>query len=191
MIDHILQKFIDILCGSLDNQQQIEEEIKNGKQLHPYAKHVTDVCDHKILNRPKDHEGVYILEESYYRKPGETTIDLKPLLFYLRSDGVSKALLQSVQIPLHLDKAEVTNDNEELKFDWNELSFRQFGVAEYTLHKDGYFTVDHSAELGEGVTFRLVEKLSNEGLEVMEIVHVNGIKVTPYDTSIFYRHIKS
>jgi len=98
-MDSILKKFTDILCGTLDNQAQINQQIADGEQLHPYAKHVTDICDHKIINRPADHEGLYILEESYYTKPGSDEIELKPLLFYMRSDGVSKALLNSVQIP--------------------------------------------------------------------------------------------
>lgn len=190
MMDHILKRFTEVLCGSLDNQQQIDEEIKAGKQIHPYAKHVTDVCDHKIINRPGNHEGIYILEESYYIKPGQTEMELKPLLFYMRSDGVSKALLQSVQIPEQYDKAEVTNANDELVFDWKELSFRPFGIAEYTLHEEGHFTVDHSADMGNGLNFRLIETLSSEGLEVMELVHVNGVKVTPYDTPILYKKIK-
>lgn len=191
MMDKILKRFAEVLCGSLDNQQQIDEEIKAGKQIHPYAKHVTDICDHKIINRPDDHEGMYILEESYYIKPGETEVELKPLLFYMRSDGISKALLQSVQIPTKFEKSEVTNDNKDLIFDWNELEIRPFGVAEYSLHNGDYFTVDHSADMGNGVNFRLIETLSSDGLEVMELVHVNGVKVTPYDTPILYKKIRS
>ncbi len=191
MMDHILRKFADVLCGTLDNQAQIDAEIAAGKQLHPYAKHVTDICDDKIINRPPDHEGMYVLEESYYIYPGKEETELKPLLFYMRSDGKSKALLQSVQIPLHISKAEATNDNAQLILDWNELEFRNFGVAEYTLHKNGSFTVDHEADMGDGLTFRLIETLSKDGLEVMELVHKNGVKITPYDTPIQYRHVKS
>jgi len=189
-MDSILKRFTEILCGTLDNQAQIDSQRANGQQTHPYAKHVTDVCDHKIINRPQGHEGIYILEESYYLYPDKTEMEIKPLLFYMRSDGIQKALLQSVQIPERLDKAEVTNDNEELIFDFNELTFRPFGVAEYTLHENGaYFTVDHLADMGGGITFRLTEKLSDEGLEVMELVKKDGVKITPYDTPILYKRI--
>lgn len=189
-MDTILKKFTEILCGTLDNQAQVDEERKNGQQIHPYAKHVTDVIDHKIINRPSDHEGMYILEESYYIHPGKEEMEIKPLLFYLRSDGVSKALLNSVQIPERFDKAEVVNANESLEFDFHELKLRPFGTAEYTLHEGGYFTVDHTADMGGGVIFRLIETLSKEGLEVMELVHKNGQKLTPYDTPILYKNIK-
>lgn len=189
-MDKILERFVEILCGTLDNQAQVEEEKANGKQIHPYAKHVTAVCDHKIRNRPADHEGVYILEESYYLYPGKE-MEIKPLFFYVRSDGQNKALLQSVQIPDHLDKAEVINANEDLVFDFNELSIRPFGVAEYTLQEGGHFTVDHLAEMGNGITFRLTETLSDEGLEVMEMVKKNGVQLTPYNTPILYRRVKN
>ena len=185
-MDRILKRFTEILCGILDNQKQIDEERAAGKQIHPYAKHVTAVCDHKIINRPTDHEGLYILEESYYIYPGKE-MDIKPLLFYMRSDGHQKALLQSVQIPEKFDKAEVINDNEDLIFDFNELTIRPFGVAEYTLGEDGAFTVDHEADMGGGITFRLTETLNDEGLTVMEMVKKDGVQLTPYNTPILYK----
>lgn len=189
-MDTILKKFTEILCGSLDNQEQIDQERKDGQQIHPYAKHVTEVIDHKIINRPPDHEGIYILEESYYIYPGKEETEIKPLLFYMRSDGVSKALLQSVQIPERLEKSEVVNANESLVLDFHELTLRPFGTAEYTLHEGDYFTVDHTADMGGGLVFRLIETLSKEGLEVMELIHKNGVKITPYDTPILYKNIK-
>lgn len=189
-MDHILKRFTQILCGTLDNQAQIDREKKAGKQVHPYAKHVTAICDHKIINRPEGHEGLYILEESYYIYPGKEEVELKPLLFYMRSDGKNKALLQSVQIPERLEKVEVTNDNKELVLDFKELSIRNFGVAEYTLHEEGYFTVDHKANMGNGITFQLIETLSDKGLDVMELVKKDGIKITPYDTPIEYRRVE-
>lgn len=188
-MDKILTRFTEILCGTLDNQAQIDAEIATGQQIHPYAKHVTAICDHKIFNRPEGHEGLYILEESYYIYPGKE-LELKPLLFYMRSDGKNKALLQSVQIPERLTKVEVTNDNASLMLDFNELTIRNFGVAEYTMHDDGaYFTVDHLADMGGGITFRLTETLSDEGLTVMEMVKKDGIQLTPYNTPILYKNV--
>jgi len=188
MTDFLLQRFTDILCGTLDNQAQVDQEIANGKQLHPYAKHVTDICDHMIHNRPEGHPGSYILEESYYVYPGKE-MELKPLFFYIRSDGISKVMLQSVQIPERFTKEEFTNSNSELSMDFSELQMRDFGVAMYEYHPDGYFTVDHEADMGGGLTFRLIETLSDNSLEVMELVHKDGIKLTPYETPILYKKI--
>ncbi len=189
-MDTILKNFTEILCGTLDNQTQVDAERAAGKQLHPYAKHVTGICDDIVMNRPQDHEGIYILEESYYLHPGNETMELKPLLFYVRSDGESKALLQSVQIPEHITKEEATNANESLIFDWNQLAFRNFGVAEYTWYEsEQCFKVDHEADMGNGITFRLIETLNREGLQVMELVHKDGVKITPYDTPIHYKPV--
>lgn len=190
-MDKILKRFTDILCGTLDNMAQVARERVAGRQVHPYAKHVTAICDHKIINRPSNHEGLYILEESYYIPPGKTEaeMELKPLLFYMRSDGKNKALLQSVKIPEKYTKAEVTNDNEDLVFDWHDLTFSPFGVAEYTLQVTDQFTVNHIANMGNGITFQLIETLSDEGLEVMELVRKDGVKITPYDTPIEYRNV--
>lgn len=188
-MDHILRKFTEILCGTLDNQEQVDQERAAGNQVHPYARHVTDICDHKIINRPSYHEGLYILEESYYVKPGSEVMELKPLLFYMRSDGVSKALLNSVQIPSHFTKEQARNDNKGFTMDWNDLELRNFGTAEYELQEDGSFKVDHQADMGGGITFRLIETLTKDGLSVMELVHKDGVKITPYDTPILYKNI--
>jgi len=188
-MDDILRKFTEILCGTLDNQEQVDRERAAGKQIHPYAKHVTDICDAKIVNRPEGHEGLYILEESYYVKPGSEVMELKPLLFYMRSDGVSKALLNSVQIPAKFTKEQARNENKNFIMDFNDLELRNFGTAEYELQEDGSFKVDHEADMGEGVTFRLIETLSSEGLSVMELVHKDGVKITPYDDPIEYKNV--
>jgi hypothetical protein len=191
-MEPILKKLVDILCGTLDNQAQIDAEIAQGKQIHPYAKHITDSCDAKIINRPPDHEGIYILEESYYVYPGKDEVELKPLFFYFRSDGASKVFLESVQIPSKFTKEEFTNDNAALIIDWNNLEIRAFGVAEYLWYEEERcFKVDHEADIGNGVTFRLIETLNYEGLQVMELIHKDGVKITPYDTPILYKKVKS
>lgn len=188
-MDETLKKFTEILCGNLDNQAQIDKELAAGKQVHPYAKHVTAICDHKIINRPADHKGIYILEESYYTYPEKET-QVKPLFFYVRSDGNKKVLLQSVSIPEKYNLHEVVNSNERLVFDFNELTFSAFGTAEYALQVTGQFTTNHIADIGNGVTFQLTETLSESGLSVMEIIQKDGVKLTPYDTPIIYKKIE-
>ncbi len=187
-MDKILKRFTDILCGTLDNKAQIEAEKEAGRQIHPYAKHVTDLFSHRIINRPKDHEGIYVLEESYYTYPDEET-SIKPLLFYLRSDGEHKVFLQSVQIPEKFNVEEATNANESFVLDFNELSIRPFGIAEYTLMETDEFTTNHIGIVGPGVTFQLTETLSDHQLSVLEILRKDGVKLTPYDTPIIYKKI--
>ena len=49
--------FKEILCGDLDNRQQVANERALGKQVHPYAKHITRICDHRVKHRPEGHQG--------------------------------------------------------------------------------------------------------------------------------------
>jgi len=187
-MDKVLKRFTEILCGTLDNQEQVDKERAQGKQLHPYAKHITDICDHVLINRPVGHDGIYVLEESYYTYPGKK-VDIKPLIFYLRSDGRSKVFLESIKAP-HLDPTSITNDNDNLVLDYDKLVVGPFGVAEYTLQVTDQFTVNHIADLGNGLTFQLTETLSDGHLSVMELVRQNGVKITPYDTPIDYIKIE-
>ena len=189
LMDIILKQFTDILCGVFDNQAQVDREKAIGKQVHPYAKHITELCSHKVLNRPNGHEGAYVLEESYYTYFGKET-QVKPLCFYLRSDGKRKVFLQSLQIPNKFSLEEATHANKNFILDYNQLFIRPFGVAEYTLMETGQFTTNHIAVVGLGMTLQLIETLSEGHLSVMEIVRKDGVNFTPYDTPIEYIKIK-
>ena len=187
-MEPVLRKMADILCGTLDNQEQIDAERAAGKQVHPYAKHVTAICDHLIVNRPKNHPGIYILEESYYIQPGksESETELKPLFFYFTAKDANTALLHSMQIPEHVKAEEAINANDALVFDFNEIEMRPWGPAEYIWHEDQQcFKVDHEDPIN-GITFRLTETLKYGELFVMELVHKDGLKLTSYDTPIHY-----
>lgn len=178
--------FKEILCGDLDNREQVKNERSRGRQVHPYAKHITRVCDHMIRNRPSDHEGMYILEESYYSYPGQD-MQIKPLFFYVKERG-DTILLHSVAVPERLDPAEVINANTDLYFDFEELHIKEsFGAAEYVMVENIFFTVNHPCDFGGGITFRLVETLHKDGLSVMEITKKDGVMITPYDTPLQYK----
>jgi len=88
-----------------------------------------------------------------------------------------------------ITKEQVRNDNKNLIINFEDLELRNFGTAEYELQDDGSFKVDHEADMGGGITFRLIETLSRDGLDVMELVHKDGVKLTPYDTPIEYRRV--
>ncbi|MFS4467204.1 hypothetical protein [Maribacter sp. 2210JD10-5] len=188
-MEPVLQKIADILCGTLDNKEQVEAEIASGKQIHPYAKHVTALCNDKIINRPKDHPGIYILEESYYIPPGKTTAEteIKPLFFYITARDGNTALLYSMQIPEHIKSEDAVNANKDLVFNFNEIHPRSWGPAPYIWHDDEQcFTTDHEDPIGPGMTFRLTETLRDGELFVMESVKKDGVQITPYNTPIHY-----
>ena len=58
----------------------------------------------------------------------------------------------------------------------------------YTL-ADDKFTVNHPTDLGNGMTFTLIETLAKNRLEVMELLEKNGKKLTPYETPIIYERV--
>lgn len=178
--------FVEILCGDLDNREQISAEQKNGKQIHPYAKHITRLCGHMIKNIPENHQGLYILEESYYQYPNQE-MEIKPLFFYIREQG-DTILLQSIVIPEHMDKSKVVNSNPDLCFDYNELKINEkFGTAHYTRQENTHFTAHHKCDFGDGLSFALIETLSKDGLWVMELLIKDGVQLTPYDTPLEYK----
>ncbi len=180
-----IKLFEKIIVGHFDNQDQIDNEISDGQQIHPYAVHVTEVINHRISNIPSDFVGTFILEESYYTYP-DGSKKIKPLFFRVTPCGEFDIHLQSVQIPDRLDDKEVVNANPDLSFDYEELEVReQFGKATY--HNIGdKFVVNHLTDMGGGILFNLIETLSDGRLQVMELVKKNGHKITPYDSPIIY-----
>ena len=177
--------FKDVLCGTFDNQNQIEAERKTGKQVHPQAKHVTALATPKIKNLPTDLNGYFILEESYYTYP-DKPMEVKPYLFFIENVSDMQIKLSSYSMPTDIPKADIRNDNPDFSLDFKTISVsKSFKPAIYTL-ADGTFTVNHPTNLGNGLTFTLIETLTKNRLEVMELLEKNGKRLTPYETPIVY-----
>ena len=60
-----LDNFVDMMTGHFNNKEQFDKMQKEGK-IYPYAEHINTICNGKILNLPKDFNGKFIVEESYY-----------------------------------------------------------------------------------------------------------------------------
>lgn len=177
--------FKEVLCGTFDNKNQVEIERKNGKQVHPLAKHVTAIADAKIKNLPADLNGYFILEESYYTYEGKP-IEIKPYLFFIERVSDTQIRLSSYTMPAAISKNDIRNDNTAFSLDFKEISVsKTFKPAIYTL-TDKQFTVNHPTDLGNGMTFILIETLTKNRLEVMELLEKNGKRLTPYETPIIY-----
>jgi hypothetical protein len=177
--------FKDVLCGTFDNQNQVEAERKAGKQIHPQAKHVTALATPKIKNLPTDLNGYFILEESYYTYEGKP-MEIKPYLFFIEPVSDLQIKLSSYTMPTDIPKVDIRNDNPNFSLDFKTISVsKTFKPAVYTL-ADGTFTVNHPTDLGNGMTFTLIETLTKNRLEVMELLEKNGKRLTPYETPIIY-----
>jgi hypothetical protein len=181
--------FKEVLCGVFDNKNQIETERKAGKQVHPYAKHVTALFDSKIKNKPSDLKGYFILEESYYTYEGKP-MEIKPYLFFIEDVAIDKIQLSSYALPTDIPKADIRNDNANFSLDFKTISVsKTFKPAIYTF-KNGNFNVNHPTDLPNEMRFTLIETLSKNRLEVMELLEKDGKRLTPYETPIIYERIE-
>ena len=174
--------------GDLDNKAQIETEIRAGKQIHPYAKHVNRLLDDKIKNLPKDYNGFYILEESYYTFP-DKPVEVKPYLFWFEKTEQGQIKLHSLQIPKGWDKKDVRNDNPKFVVEYADLKDSPtFTPATYTKTETGFY-IKVPVNLPNGMKFTLEETIGKDTFEVMESLEKDGKLLTPYSTPIIYKRI--
>jgi hypothetical protein len=174
--------------GILDNDEQVASEIKAGKQIHPYAKHVNRLLDAKIKNLPKEYNGFYILEESYYTYPNKP-MEVKPYLFWFEKTAKGQVRLHSLQIPKSIDKNELRNDNQNLILDYKELKDSPtFNPATYIKTQKGFY-IKAPIDLPNGMKFTLEETISSDTFEVMESLEKEGKLLTPYSTPIIYKRV--
>jgi hypothetical protein len=175
--------------GDLDNLDQINDEIKAGKQIHPYAKHVNRLFDSKIKNLPTNYNGFFILEESYYTYPNKA-MEEKPYLFWFERTEKGQIRLHSLQIPKNIDKKNLKNDNKKLSINYSDLvDSPTFKPTIYTRTKKGFY-IKTSIDLPNGMKFTLEETIGKDTFEVMELLEKSGKSLTPYSTPIIYRRIK-
>lgn len=186
---HPISLFKKYIQGDFDNSRQVEAELRQGKQVHPYAKHVNRIADGKIRNLPKKVNGFYILEESYYKYAHQADTLVKPYLFFFEQAEGDRVRLYSMQLPKHLPVEQIRNDNPNLFFDYDSLRpSPTFKPAEYTFsEKKFYIKVPNPFP---GGVFTLEETISKDRLEVMELLVKDGKSLTPYNTPIIYERIK-
>jgi len=186
----LINRFQEYITGDFDNSTQVVAEIKAGKQIHPLAIHVNRLANDKVKNIPKDLNGFFIIEESYYLADGKP-IDLKPYLFLFEEKVTGIVHLTTFQLT-GLKKEEVRNDNALLQFDFTQLQpSPTFKGADYTWNaSDKTFNTVSLNDLGNGMKFTLTEKFTNKQLSVLEQVEKDGKLLTAWNTPIIYLRTK-
>ena len=77
-----LKEFMDYLCGSFNNDNQLKEEkAATGEVRTLAAKHIVGMCNDKIKNIPRDFNGYFTIDETYYNN-GEHETVLHHLFLY-------------------------------------------------------------------------------------------------------------
>jgi hypothetical protein len=180
-----LDLYLSYLTGDFDNQLQIDQQTKQSKVTHPFAKHVTRVITSRVANVPTDFKGVFVLEESYYTNSNQET-QVKPYIFMFLLNEEGKVVLHSIGIPTRIDKKTFRNDNSEWTLDFSELKeSASFKPATYAKTERGFY-IKAINELPGGVKFTLEETIGNGFLEVMELAERGGKRLTPYETPLQY-----
>ncbi len=180
--------FKTYIQGDFDNLEQINEEIKAGKQIHPYAKHINRLLDSKIKNLPEKHNGFYIMEESYYTYPNKP-MEEKPYLFWFEKTIKGQIRLHSLQIPKSIQKKDLRNDNKRLSLNYVELlKSPTFRPTTYTKTKKGFY-IKAPMNLPNEMKFTLEETIGKDVFEVMELLERRGESITPYSSPIIYKRI--
>lgn len=183
-----LDKFIINLCGTFNNKEQIENELRNGKAVHPKAKHINAIANEKITNLPRYFKGYFILEESYYYLDGKTNVMPHLFLFTLNDD--KNVTLTSYEIPEEISKEEFRNDNKELKIDFKKLkASEKFTPLIYTQVDDDKFVGESTSSFSPVTTFVLKETISSDSLEVSECFYNNGKLTFGFVDPIIYKRL--
>ena len=85
-----LDNFINMMTGHFNNKEQFDNMQREGK-TYPYAEHINTICNEKILNLPKDFNGKFVVEESYYETNGKR--HASPHLFLITEKVMERKLL--------------------------------------------------------------------------------------------------
>jgi len=182
-------RYLSYLTGDFDNHAQVAAEIKAGRQIHPYAKHITRIIQDRVTNVPQGYNGVFVLEESYYKYPDKDTL-VKPYIFRFEKGPAGEVILHSVAIPAAINKATFRNSNPNWTLDFNDLKDSPtFKPAAYQKTKRGFY-LKNPIELGNGMRFTLEETIGKGFLEVMELTEKDGKSLTPYTTPLQYKKLK-
>ena len=179
-----LDNFVDMMTGHFNNKEQFDKLKKEGK-AYPYAEHINTICNEKILNLPKDFNGKFVVEESYYETNGNRHASPHLFLITENEDGI---LLSSYEIPKGEDKNTFSYDSMK-NVDYSELKkSKKFTPALYH-ENDGIWEGGSTSQFSPVMTFKLWEKFSDSCLEVSEIIEVNGKRTFGYDDPIIYKRV--
>ena len=179
-----LENFVGMMTGHFDNKEQFDIMQKAGK-IYPYAEHINTICNDKIKNIPKDFNGKFVVEESYYETNGKRHASPHIFLIMETEDGI---VLSSYEIPAGEDK-NTFSYNSMKNVDYAELKKSEKFTPALYHEKNGIWEGGSISQFSPVMTFKLWEKFSDSCLEVSESMEVNGKRTFGYDEPIIYKRI--
>lgn len=179
-----LDNFVNMMTGHFNNKEQFDMMQATGK-IYLYAEHINTVCNDKVKNLPKDFNGKFVVEESYYETNGKR--HASPHLFLI-TESENGILLSSYEIPEGEDKN--TFSYKTMKnVDYSELKKSEKFTPALYHEKDGAWEGGSTSRFSPVTTFKLWEKFSDSRLEVSESMDVNGKRTFGYDDPIIYKRV--
>ena len=148
-----LDKFIGMMTGHFNNKEQFDKMKKEGK-IYPYAEHINTICNDKIKNIPKDFNGKFVVEESYYETNGKR--QASPHIFLImETDDV--IVLSSYEIPAGEDK-NTFSYNSMKNVDYSKLEKSEKFTPALYHEKDGIWEGGSTSQFSPVMTFKLGER---------------------------------
>lgn len=187
--DEELLRFHTYIVGHFTNEAQVQAERNAGKQVHPFAEHISDVASQKIDGLPEGDDSVWVLEESYYTTGGVTKAS--PFLFRFSRTAQNHVAISAYDFPPSIPPSSLRNNNTALRFNYADLKpSKSFTPATYEYSEaDRSYSVYSATPLPHNTSFVLNETIAQMRLTVMEDVIVNGHSVMPYHTPLLYDRI--
>ena len=147
-----LDNFINMMTGHFNNKEQFDNMQREGK-TYPYAEHINTICNEKIMNLPKDFNGKFVVEESYYETNGKRHASPHLFLITEKEDGI---VLYSYEIPEGEDKSTFSYDSMK-NADYTELKKSEKFTPALYHEKDGIWEGGSVSQFSPVMTFRLWE----------------------------------
>ena len=153
--------------------------------------------DDKIENLPDDINGVFILEESYYTTlkvfdaglVNETRTRQAPHLFFFTLNEENNVKLISYEVPKDFPRHEFTNDNPNLKLDYQTLTISEKFTPLIYHYENDVFYGKCISQFTADTTFTLEEWIKKDELLVTEILEKKGRVIIGVPSPIEYRRI--
>lgn len=184
-----LQKFMKYISGYFNNEKQLKDEEETiGEVKTPVAKHIVGICNDKIKNLPKDFNGYFTIDETYY-KHGEHETTLHHLFLYTLNED-NNVVLTSYELPSYIGYNDFINSNDKLIIDYDKLELSKKFTPIVFEEKEEYFLAESESEFSPEVIFTAIEKVYDGKMEVTEIFRKNGEIVSGSEEPIKYDKIK-
>lgn len=185
----LIDLFISYIAGTFANTAQVRREATAGNPVHPQARHVIGVVNHKIANLPDNFDGYFVIEESYFTLP-DREVHKHYLFSYVPLD-TERIVLTSYNVPSDIPPESFTNDNPDISLNYDQLEVSPRFQPLVINYVDGEFVGKNISAFGPDTLFRFGMRITPSAMFITELLEKDGERIAGYDTPIEYVRIMS